>query len=147
VKLIFKLLLMAAGAYLLYVVISLSLLPPVADLVNRKFTTTIQVKDWQGEFHPFVVGPTNRTWVSSGQIPPEMKWAVILAEDSNFYKHEVLMSRPSRRPSNTIWKRRALPGAPPPSPSRLPKTCISLERKPLPARSWNFIWPGAWNRS
>ena len=87
-KLLFKLLLMAMGAYLLYVVISLALLPPVADLANRKFTTTIQVKDWQGELHPFVFGPPNRSWVASGQIPPEMKWAVILAEDSNFYKHE-----------------------------------------------------------
>lgn len=84
----FKLLLLAVGAYLVYVVISLALLPPVSALVDRKFTTTIQVKDWQGEYHPFVVGPKNRYWTRSSQIPPEMKWAVILAEDSNFYKHE-----------------------------------------------------------
>ncbi|NVN89100.1 MAG: monofunctional biosynthetic peptidoglycan transglycosylase [Desulfuromonadales bacterium] len=88
VRLLFRLPLLAVGAYLLYVVISLLMLTPVADLANRKYTTTIQVKDWQGEYHPFVVGPKNRYWTSSAQIPPEMKWAVILAEDSNFYKHE-----------------------------------------------------------
>ncbi len=75
-------------AYLLYVGISLALMPPVADLMDKKFSTTIQVKDWQGDYHPFVVGPKNRTWTPSGRIPSEMKWAVILAEDANFYNHE-----------------------------------------------------------
>ena len=75
-------------SYLSYVAISLSLLPPVADLADRKFGTTIQVKDWQGEYHPFVVGPKNRHWTPSARIPAEMKWAVILAEDANFYSHE-----------------------------------------------------------
>lgn len=79
---------LSAIAYLAYVAISLALMPPVADLADKKFTTTIQVKDWQGEYHPFVVGPKNRTWTSSGRIPAEMKWAVILAEDANFYTHE-----------------------------------------------------------
>lgn len=79
---------LAIGTYLAYVAISLSLLPPVSELADKKFNTTIQVKDWQGEFHPFVVGPKNRYWTPSGRIPAEMKWAVILAEDANFYKHE-----------------------------------------------------------
>ncbi len=81
-------LLLAIGAYLAYVAISLALLPPVSDLADKKYNTTIQVKDWQGEYHPFVVGPKNRYWTPSGRIPAEMKWAVILAEDANFYKHE-----------------------------------------------------------
>ncbi|MGD0586533.1 MAG: biosynthetic peptidoglycan transglycosylase [Oryzomonas sp.] len=80
--------LLAIACYLAYIGISLSLAPPVSDLVDRTFTMTIQVKDWQGEYHPFVVGPKNRYWTPSGLIPPEMKWAVILAEDSNFYRHE-----------------------------------------------------------
>jgi monofunctional biosynthetic peptidoglycan transglycosylase len=80
--------LLAIACYLAYVGISLSLAPPVSDLVDRTFTMTIQVKDWQGEYHPFVVGPKNLYWTPSGRIPPEMKWAVILAEDSNFYRHE-----------------------------------------------------------
>jgi monofunctional biosynthetic peptidoglycan transglycosylase len=79
---------MAIGGYLAYVIISMSLLPPVSDLANKKYNTTIQVKDWQGEYHSFVVGPKNRYWTPSGRIPAEMKWAVILAEDANFYKHE-----------------------------------------------------------
>ncbi len=83
-----KLVLFLPAIYLIYIVISLSILPPVSDLANRKYTTTIQVKDWQGTYHPFVIGPRNRYWTNSAQIPPEMKWAVILAEDSNFYKHE-----------------------------------------------------------
>ena len=80
--------LLAVAGYLAYIGISLSLAPPVSDLADRAFTMTIQVKDWQGEYHPFVVGPKNRYWTPAGRIPPEMKWAVILAEDSNFYRHE-----------------------------------------------------------
>jgi monofunctional glycosyltransferase len=79
---------MAITGYLLYVGISLAMMPPVAELADKKFSTTIQVKDWNGDYHPFVVGPKNRYWTPSGRIPAEMKWAVILAEDSNFYKHE-----------------------------------------------------------
>jgi monofunctional biosynthetic peptidoglycan transglycosylase len=76
------------GAYLAYVAISVALLPPVAELKNRKLSRTIQVRDWSGEYHPFVLGPKNRTWTSIGNIPAEMKWAVVLAEDANFYRHE-----------------------------------------------------------
>ena len=63
-------------------------LPTVEPLKNRKYSMTIQVKDWQGNFHPFVVGPKNPSWVGGKSIPAEMKWAVILAEDANFYRHE-----------------------------------------------------------
>ncbi len=35
-----------------------------------------------------MVGPKNKYWTPLAQIPPEMKWAVILAEDASFYKHE-----------------------------------------------------------
>ena len=74
--------------YVLYLVISLALLPPVRDLADRKTSVTIQVRDWHGKYHDYVVGPKNRYWTPSGRIPAEMKWAVILAEDANFYKHE-----------------------------------------------------------
>jgi monofunctional glycosyltransferase len=80
--------LLAVFGYLAYIGVTLALMPPVSDLADKKFSTVIQVKDWQGEYHPFVVGPKNRDWTPSGRIPPEMKWAVILAEDANFYKHE-----------------------------------------------------------
>jgi monofunctional biosynthetic peptidoglycan transglycosylase len=79
---------LAGFVYLAYIVVSLALMPPVSELADKKYSTTIQVKDWQGDYHPFVVGPKNRYWTSSGRIPAEMKWAVILAEDANFYNHE-----------------------------------------------------------
>lgn len=85
---IIKYILLGLVVYLGYIGITLSLLPPVSELANRKFNTTIQVKDWQGNYHPLLVGPQNPRWTNSNGIAPEMKWAVILAEDSNFYKHE-----------------------------------------------------------
>ncbi|HJV35440.1 biosynthetic peptidoglycan transglycosylase, partial [Geomonas sp.] len=81
----------AAAAFILYigyVAVSLCFLPPVEELKDRKVNVSIQVRDWHGDFHPYVVGPKNRYWTPSARIPSEMKWAVILAEDSNFYKHE-----------------------------------------------------------
>ncbi|WP_223913331.1 transglycosylase domain-containing protein [Geobacter sp. AOG1] len=74
--------------YAVYIGISIFFLPSVEELKNRRAVMTIQVRDWQGKSHPFVVGPKNRDWTPSGSIPAEMKWAVILAEDANFYKHE-----------------------------------------------------------
>jgi len=86
-----KILFISVGIVLLYaayIAVSLISLPSVADLTNRRYSMTIQVKDWKGKYHPFVVGPKNRYWSPSETIPPEMKWAVIVAEDSRFYKHE-----------------------------------------------------------
>jgi len=75
-------------AYLTYIAVSLALLPPVSDLKNRKMTMTIQVRDWKGKYRDFLVGPKNRYWSPGASIPAEMKWAVVLSEDANFYKHE-----------------------------------------------------------
>ncbi|MBI1922234.1 MAG: transglycosylase domain-containing protein [Geobacter sp.] len=74
--------------YAIYIGISLLFLPSVEPLKDRRTSMTIQVKDWKGNRHPLVVGPKSRYWSPSGSIPSEMKWAVILAEDANFYKHE-----------------------------------------------------------
>ena len=74
--------------YTAYIVTSLFLLPSVSTLNNPKKNMTIQVKDWHGKYHSFLLGPKNRNWTPSARIPAEMKWAVILAEDANFYKHE-----------------------------------------------------------
>jgi len=82
---------LAIGAvvlYAAYIAISIVFLPSVAELKNRRMSMTIQVKDWHGVYHPFVVGPKNRYWTPSESIPSELKWAVILAEDANFYRHE-----------------------------------------------------------
>jgi monofunctional glycosyltransferase len=74
--------------YSVYVAVTLYLLPPVAALKDRTANLTLQVKDWHGQYHRFLLGPKNRDWTPSAVIPAEMKWAVILAEDANFYKHE-----------------------------------------------------------
>ena len=68
--------------------VALYRLPSVAGLADRKMNLTIQVKDWQGKLHPFVVGPGNAWWTSSESIPDDLKWSVIVADDANFYQQE-----------------------------------------------------------
>jgi len=97
VKKILITLALLAGIYAAYVIVSLVLLPPVAMLADRKLNMTITVRDWQGRQHPFVVGPRNRYWTPLSRIPAEMKWAVILAEDTNFYKHEGIDAKAIRQ--------------------------------------------------
>jgi len=80
--------LVGTALYGAYIGIALYNLPSVKGLADRRQNMTIQVKDWQGKFHPFVVGPQNPWWSRSESIPPEMEWAVIVAEDANFYHHE-----------------------------------------------------------
>lgn len=82
---VFLLLVLGYGAYIIFSLLSL---PSVEELKNRKMSISIKVKDWKGKYRPYVLGPRNRYWTPSASIPPEMKWAVILAEDANFYKHE-----------------------------------------------------------
>ena len=63
-------------------------LPDVIPLKERRATLTIEVRDWQGGEHPFLLGPRNRYWTPLESIPEEMKWAVIVAEDAGFYEHQ-----------------------------------------------------------
>jgi len=81
-------LLIAMLFYAGWIGIALYRLPPVAALADETMSLTIQVKDWQGRQHPFVVGPSNRWWTPTERIPAEMEWAVIVSEDANFYRHE-----------------------------------------------------------
>jgi len=62
-------------------------LPDVTPLKKRTTTLTISVPDWQGTMHPFLVGPANPYWTPLELFPVELKWAVIVAEDANFYEH------------------------------------------------------------
>jgi monofunctional biosynthetic peptidoglycan transglycosylase len=78
----------AIALFAAYLVIFLIRLPSVKRLADPGMNMTIQVKDWKGNYHPFIVGPQNRYWTPAENIPPEMKWAVIVAEDSNFYQHD-----------------------------------------------------------
>ena len=74
--------------YAIYIGMALYRLPSVTALSDRSMNLTIQVKDWQSNLHPFIVGPKNPWWVRSESIPSEMEWAVVVAEDANFYRHE-----------------------------------------------------------
>jgi monofunctional biosynthetic peptidoglycan transglycosylase len=74
--------------YAAWIGVALYRLPSVSGLADRTMNLTIQVKDWQGKRHPFMVGPRNAWWTPAEEIPVEMKWAVIVAEDANFYRHE-----------------------------------------------------------
>lgn len=62
-------------------------LPDVSVLKERNTTLTIEVPDWNGNSHPFLVGPRNPYWTPLEALPVELKWAVIVAEDANFYEH------------------------------------------------------------
>ena len=61
--------------------------PDVAILKDRNATLTLTVRDWQGHEHPFLLGPKNPHWTPLATLPETMKWAVIVAEDANFYEH------------------------------------------------------------
>lgn len=63
-------------------------LPDVSILKDRRTTLTIQVPDWQGREHPFLLGPHNPAWTPLAKIPEALQWAVIVAEDANFYTHD-----------------------------------------------------------
>jgi monofunctional biosynthetic peptidoglycan transglycosylase len=63
-------------------------LPEVSGLADRKQTLTFEVRDWKGREHPFLLGPKNPRWTPLQRIPKAMKWAVIVAEDANFYEHQ-----------------------------------------------------------
>jgi monofunctional biosynthetic peptidoglycan transglycosylase len=65
-------------------------LPDITPLKNPDTTLTIEVRDWQGETHPFKAGPENPHWVPIESVPDELRWAVIAAEDASFYLHKGL---------------------------------------------------------
>lgn len=84
---LFGLLLVLPSLYLLYLALSLALLPAVADLKDRRHNLTLEVRDWQGNDHSFLLGPGNPRWTPIERIPAAMKWAVVVAEDARFYQH------------------------------------------------------------
>jgi monofunctional biosynthetic peptidoglycan transglycosylase len=87
-KKLFLISIVIVSAYIIYIILSLILLPPVSNLKDRDTSITIHVKDWYGKLQPFVVGPKNKYWTPYERIPSAMKWSVIIGEDSNFYNHE-----------------------------------------------------------
>lgn len=81
------LLLALPATYLLYLALSLALLPAVADLKDPGHNLSIEIRDWQGGDHSFLLGPGNPRWTPIERIPAAMKWAVVVAEDARFYQH------------------------------------------------------------
>ena len=65
-------------------------LPDVSLWSDPTASATISVRDWQGAEQPFVLGPNNPDWVPFAEVPEALVWAVIVAEDANFYKHHGL---------------------------------------------------------
>ena len=90
-KLIFKtfgmllaVLVLSSGALAVWVFWDL---PDITPLKDPDTNLTIEVRDWQGETHPYLVGPKSPHWVPQETIPDTLKWAVIAAEDASFYQH------------------------------------------------------------
>ncbi|MGK2906324.1 MAG: transglycosylase domain-containing protein [Desulfuromonadales bacterium] len=75
---------LTAGALAIWILWDL---PDIMPLKNPSTTLSIEVPDWQGAMHTFKVGPKNPYWAPLDSIPDELKWAVIVAEDANFYEH------------------------------------------------------------
>jgi len=59
--------------YTAYIAVTIFLLPPISNLKDPKMSIPIQVKDWHGEHHSFLLGPKNRNWTPSARIPRGME--------------------------------------------------------------------------
>lgn len=63
-------------------------LPSPDELVDRTSDQTTQIFDRDGELLYNVYGDKNRKFVSIDQIPEHTKWALLAAEDIEFYQHK-----------------------------------------------------------
>ena len=79
--------LIAAGVYLKNLQNSL---PSPDELVNRTSDQSTQIFDRNGQLLYTVYGDQNREFVPIDQIPDHTKWAVLAAEDIEFYQHKGL---------------------------------------------------------
>ena len=83
-----KLALAAMGAVVGLVALLWLTTPDVRPLRQPGCNLTIQVKDWKGNYHPFVVGPANPRWVPLRRISPYLRAAAVSGEDQLFYRHQ-----------------------------------------------------------
>jgi penicillin-binding protein 1C len=63
-------------------------LPSPDELIDRTSDQTTQIYDRDGELLYNVYGEKNRKFVSIDQIPDHTKWALLAAEDIEFYQHK-----------------------------------------------------------
>ena len=64
-------------------------LPPAGTPFNKVYAQTTQIYSRGGTLLYSFHGSQNREWIPISQIPKKVQWAVIAAEDKNFY-HEPL---------------------------------------------------------
>jgi len=62
--------------------------PDVRPLKDPRCNLTIEVRDWKGNYHPFVVGPGNPRYAPLRRISRYMRAAVVAGEDAKFYRHQ-----------------------------------------------------------
>ena len=62
-------------------------LPDVRPLKNPQYNMTLIVRDGNGKKIPLILGPRNPRWTPLSQIPLNLQWALIVAEDDTFYHH------------------------------------------------------------
>ncbi len=67
-----------------------SSLPDPNQLINRASDQSTQIFDRNGTLLYTVYGDQNREFVSIDQIPAQTKWALLAAEDMEFYDHKGL---------------------------------------------------------
>ncbi len=65
-------------------------LPSPEELISRSSDQSTQILDRNGEILYTIYGDQNREWVSIDKIPDHTKWALLAAEDIEFYQHKGL---------------------------------------------------------
>lgn len=65
-------------------------LPSPKELVERSSDQSTEILDRNGEVLYTIYGDQNREWVSIDDIPEYTKWALLAAEDIEFYQHKGL---------------------------------------------------------
>jgi monofunctional biosynthetic peptidoglycan transglycosylase len=75
------------GSYSVLLWLLVHSLPDVRPLINTHYNMTLTVRDEDGKQIPFILGPRNPLWTPLSEIPPDLQWAVIVAEDDTFYHH------------------------------------------------------------
>jgi monofunctional biosynthetic peptidoglycan transglycosylase len=75
------------GSYSVLVWFLVHSLPDVRPLKNPHYNRTLLVRDGNGKQIPFIVGLKNPQWTPLSVIPPDLQFAVVVAEDDTFYHH------------------------------------------------------------
>jgi monofunctional biosynthetic peptidoglycan transglycosylase len=75
------------GSYSVLLWLLVHSLPDVRPLKDTYYNMTLTVRDENGRQIPFILGPRNPLWAPLSEIPTNLQWAVVVAEDDTFYHH------------------------------------------------------------